>query len=199
MAGGDVAEERARWARRVKRTDPRRLIFLDESGVRVGMKRLYGRSAKGWRVVDRASGGHWQTHTMTAAIGLGGVITAMVTKKAINSITFLGFIEEFLAPQLKPGDLVVMDNLAVHKVKGVEEALQVVGARAWFLPPYSPDFNPIEQAWSQAKSWLRKKSPPTFDALVQAIGDALRRVTPTHCQNYFANAGYRVPPKSKTL
>jgi len=176
----------------VKRVDPKRLIFLDESGVRVGMKRLYGRAARGWRVVDHASGGHWQTHTMTAAIGVGGIVTAMVTKKAINSITFLGFIEEYLAPKLKPGDVVVMDNLAVHKVTGVEEALRRVGARAWFLPPYSPDFNPIEQAWSQAKNWLRKKSPPTFNRLVRAIGDALRRVTPEHSRNYFRNSGYPV-------
>ena len=163
------------------------------------MKRLYGRSAKGWRVVDRALGGHWQTHTMTAAIGLGGVVTAMVTRRAINSITFTGFIEEFLAPKLRPGDLVVMDNLAVHKVKGVEEALHAVGAQAWFLPPYSPDFNPIEQAWSQAKSWLRKTSPPTFDQLVEAIGDALRRVTPNHCRNYFINSRCRVTRKKNPL
>ncbi len=183
----------------MKRADARRLIFLDESGVRVGMKRLYGRAARGWRVVDHASGGHWQTHTMTAAIGVGGIVAAMVTKKAINSITFLGFVEEFLAPKLRPGDVVVMDNLAVHRVKGVEEALHRVGARAWFLPPYSPDFNPIEQAWSQAKSWLRKKSPPTFEQLVDSIGDALRRVTPNHCRNYFINSGYRVTPKSEPL
>ena len=129
---------------------------------------------------------------MTAAIGVGGIVTAMVTKKAINSITFLGFIEKYLAPKLRPGDVVVMDNLAVHKVAGVEEALRAVGAKAWFLPPYSPDLNPIEQAWSQAKSWLRKKSPPTFGRLVRSIGDALRRVTPEHSRNYFRNSGYSV-------
>lgn len=158
------------------------------------MKRLYGRAARGWRVTDHASGGHWRTHTVTAAIDARGIVAAMVTKKAINSITFLGFIEKYLAPKLKPGDVVVMDNLAVHKVKGVDEALRAVGARAWFLPPYSPDFNPIEQAWSQAKSWLRKKSPPTFNRLVRSIGDALRRVTAEHSRNYFRNAGYTVTP-----
>ncbi len=178
----------------MKRTDSRRLIFLDESGVRIGMKRLYGRAARGWRVIDHASGGHWRTHTMTAAIGVGGVVTAMVTKRAINSITFTGFIEEYLVPKLKPGDLVVMDNLAVHKVKGVEEALRRVGARAWFLPPYSPDFNPIEQAWSKVKALLRAESPPTFRRLVNAIGRALRRVTPNQCRNYFINAGCKATP-----
>lgn len=116
----DVAEQRERWARRVKRADTRQLFFRDESGVRVSMKRLYGYGAKGWRVVDRASGGHWQTHMMTTALGLGGIVTAMVTKRAIKSITLLGFIEEFLAPKLEPGDVVVMDNLAVHRVRGVE-------------------------------------------------------------------------------
>lgn len=179
----------------MKRVDPKRLIFLDESGVRVGMKRLYGRAARGWRVVDHASGGHWRTHTMTAAIGARGIVAAMVTKRAINSITFLGFIEKYLAPKLRPGDVVVMDNLAVHKVRGVEEALQEAGAKAWFLPPYSPyspDFNPIEQAWTQAKGWLRKESPPTSNRLVRSIGDALRRVTPEHSRNYFRNAGYPV-------
>ncbi len=92
-----------------------------------------------------------------------------------------------------------MDNLAVHKVAGVEEALQAVEAKAWFLPPYSPDFNPIEQAWSQAKSWLRKKSPPTFTRLVRSIGDALRRVTPEHSRNYFRNSGYPVTLQNNPL
>ena len=99
---------------------------------------------------------------MTAAIGWRGVVAAMVTKKAINSITFVGFIEEFLCPKLKPGQIVVMDNLSVHKVKGVEEALHAVGAEAWFLPPYSPDLNPIEMAWSKTKACCGPtRSPPS--------------------------------------
>ncbi len=174
----------------MKRFDPRHLVFLDESGVRVGMKRLYGRSAKGWRIVDYASGGHWQTHTMTAAIRIDGVATAMVTRRAINSITFLGFIKQFLCPTLWPGDLVIMDNLAVHKVKGVEEALRAVGAKPLYLPPYSPDLNPIELAWAKVKSLLRAKSPPTFKKLVGAIGRSLEVVQPTECRNYFKAAGY---------
>lgn len=98
------------------------------------MKRTYGRSARGWRIVDYASGGHWQTHTMTAAIRAEGVAATMVTRRAGNSITFLGFIERFLCPTLKPGDIVVMDNLAVHKVKCVEEAIRTVGAKPLYLP-----------------------------------------------------------------
>lgn len=175
------------------------MTFLDESGVRVSMKRLYGRSAKGWRIVDDMPGGHWQTHTMTAAIGLHGVVAAMVTKRAINSITFLGFVETFLCPELKPGEIVAMDNLAVHKVRGVEEAINAVGAEARYLPPYSPDFNPIEQAWSKVKALLRAESPPTFRRLVRAIGKALANIDRFEAFNYFVNAGYAPRASTKPL
>lgn len=174
------------------RVDPRRLVFLDESGARTHMKRLYGRAARGERIVDHAPGGHWQTSTMVAAIRLDEVAAAMVTRKAINSITFLGFIEHFLAPTLKPGDIVVMDNLSAHRVQGVKEAIRAAGAEVKYLPPYSPDFNPIEQAWSQVKSVLRSLIPPTFRRLVRAIGRGLQKIAPDECQNYFRNAGYRV-------
>jgi transposase len=166
------------------------LIFLDESGVQTGMKRLYGRSAKGARIVDHAPAGRWETHTVVAAIRTTGVATAMVTRKAINSITFLGFIEQFLCPTLLPGDVVVMDNLAVHKVKGIEQAIHRVGAELWYLPPYSPDLNPIEQAWSKVKSVIRSLCPPTYRQLIRAIGQGLRRIQPSECRNYFRNAGY---------
>jgi transposase len=174
----------------LKRVDPRRLVFLDESGVRTGMKRLYGRSAKGCRIVDRAPAGRWETHTVVAAIRTAGVASAMVTRKAINSITFCGFIEEFLCPTLSPGDVVVLDNLAVHKVKGVASAIQQAGAELWYLPPYSPDFNPIEQVWSKVKSVIRSLCPPSYRQLVRAIGDGLHRIDPVECQNYFRNVGY---------
>lgn len=126
----DVQEERKGWRRWLSRFDPCRLVFLDESDDRVGMKRLYGRSAAGWRIVDEEPGGHWRTHTVTAAIRRTGVVMAMVTKRAINSVTFLGFVERFSAPELRPGDIVVTDNLAVHKVAGIEEALSAAGAEA---------------------------------------------------------------------
>ena len=183
----------------MRRIDPRRLVFLDESGVRVGMRRPYGRSDAGWRIVEHTPGGHWRTHTITAAIRRHGLVAAMVTRQAINSITFLGFIETFLAPNLERGDIVVMDNLAVHQVAGVEEALHAVGAEAWFLPPYSPDFNPIEQARSQAKSWLRKESPTTFRKLVRATGRALPKIDPNDCFNYFLNSGYPSTSTRKPL
>lgn len=154
------------------------------------MKRLYGRSVKGCRIVDHAPAGRWETHTVVAAIRTAGVASAMVTRKAINSITFLGFIEEFLCPTLAPGDVVVMDNLAVHKVNGVEKAIQRAGAKLWYLPPYSPDFNPIEQAWSKVKSVIRSLTPPSYRRLIRAIGEGLRRIDSVECRNYFHNAGY---------
>lgn len=176
----------------MKRIEAKHLVFLDESGIRVGMKRLYGRSAKGWRIVDYASGGHWQTHTMTAAIRANGVAAAMVTRKAINSITFLGFIEQFLCPTLSPGDLVVMDNLAVHKVKGVDDALRAVGARSLYLPPYSPDLNPIELAWAKVKALLRAKPATSSRKLIQAVGNALKNITEDDCTNFMRHDGYDI-------
>ena len=176
----------------MKQIKAKHLVFLDESGIRVGMKRLYGRSAKGWRIVDYASGGHWQTHTMTAAIRAEGVAAAMVTRKSINSITFLGFIEQFLFPTLLPGDLVVMDNLAVHKVKGVDDALRAVGAKAVYLPPYSPDLNPIELAWAKVKSLLRSKPSASFRKLINEVGNALKGITKNDCIKYMRHDGYAI-------
>lgn len=168
----------------------RRLIFLDESGAQTHMKRLYGRTAKGERLVDTMPGGHWRTTTMISAIRTGGVVTAMVTEGATDATVFRGFVEHFLVPVLRRGDIVAMDNLSSHKVSGVREAIESVGAQLWYLPPYSPDFNPIEQAWSKVKSVLRSITPKTTKQLYRAVGTALRRVTRRECQNYFANCGY---------
>lgn len=168
----------------------RRLIFLDESGAQTHMKRLYGRTAQGERLIDTMPGGHWRTTTMISAIRTGGVVTAMVTEGATDATVFRGFVEHFLVPVLRRGDIVVMDNLSSHKVSGVREAIESVGAQLWYLPPYSPDFNPIEQAWSKVKSVLRSITPKTTRQLYRAVGTALRRVTRRECQNYFANCGY---------
>jgi transposase len=168
----------------------RRLVFLDESGAQTHMKRLYGRTVKGKRLADTMPGGHWRTTTMISAIRTGGVATAMVTEGATDATVFRGFVEHFLAPVLKRGDIVVMDNLSSHKVGGVREAIESAGARLWYLPPYSPDFNPIEQAWSKVKSVLRSLTPTTTRQLYHAVGTALRRVSRRECQNYFANCGY---------
>jgi transposase len=163
------------------------------------MKRLYGRAVKGQRLVDAIPGGHWRTTTMISAIRAGGVATAMVTAGATDAVVFRGFVEHFLVPVLRHGDIVVMDNLSSHKVHGVREAIEGCGAELWYLPPYSPDFNPIEQAWSKVKSVLRSITPKTTRQLYRAIGTAFRRITRRECQNYLANSGYLVTSTCKPL
>ena len=188
----DVAERRRNFAIARRFVDPARFIFLDESGAKTNMTRLYGRAPIGERCIDRTPHGHWKTMTMVSAIGVAGVMqeATMVVDGAMNSVTFLGYVEQFLTPSLRPGDIVVMDNLASHKVKGVREAIEAAGCDLWYLPPYSPDFNPIEKLWSKVKAWLRRVSATTFDALCDAIADALRAVTADECANYFASCGY---------
>jgi transposase len=165
-------------------------VFLDESGAQRNMKRLYGRSARGERLVDAVPGGHWKTTTMISAIRTGGVATAMVTEGATDATVFRGFVEHFLVPVIRRGDVVIMDNLPSHKVSGVREAIERRGAELWYLPAYSPDYNPIEQAWSKVKSVIRSITPKTTQQLYRAVGTALRRITRRECQNYFANCGY---------
>lgn len=174
----------------MREVNPQRLICLDESGAKTNMKRLSGWAAKGDRLLDAVPGGHWQTTTMLSAIRPREVATAMVIEGPIDGTVFVGFVEQFLAPTLKPGDMVVMDNLPSHKVKGVREAIEGRGAELKYLPPYSPDLNPIEQMWSKVKSKLRSLARRTRESLYRAIGTALRQVTPLECSNYFAHCGY---------
>ncbi|MGL4511565.1 MAG: IS630 family transposase [Lacipirellulaceae bacterium] len=186
----DVQAKRREWQERLKNIDPKRLIFVDESGIQTHMKRLYGRADSSLRVVDHAPAGRQETRTIVAAINLAGVVTAMVTPEAVNGVTFLGFVQQFLAPRLKRGDIAVMDNLKVHKVAGVREAIEATGAELWYQPPYSPDLNPIEMAWSKVKAWLRRHSPPTFRRLVNCVGQALSRITPQDCLGFFSHCDY---------
>jgi len=174
----------------MRHVDSQRFVFLDESGAKTNMKRLYGWAAKAERLVDAVPGGHWQTTTMLSALRSDTVATAMVTDGPVDGLVFMGFVTHFLVPVLKPGDIVVMDNLSSHKVKGVREAIEAVGAEVWYLPPYSPDLNPIEQMWSKVKAVLRRLARRTTESLYRAIGKALRQVTPDECCNYFANCGY---------
>ncbi len=156
------------------------------------MTRLYGRAWGGKRCVDRTPHGHWKTMTMLSAIHAKGVIedATIVVDGAMNSLIFLLYVEQYLAPALQPGDVVVMDNLSSHKAKGVRDAIEAVGCDLWYLPPYSPDLNPIEKLWSKVKSWLRRVSATTFATVSEAIADALRAVAPDECANYFASCGY---------
>lgn len=167
-----------------------RLVFLDESGAKTNMTPLHGRALRGERVVDHAPYGHWCTTTMIGAVGLRGVCAAMVVDAPTDAAVFETFIEQLLVPTLRSGDVVVMDNLAAHKGPAVREAIEAVGAEVLFLPPYSPDFNPIESMWSKVKQFLRRAATRTFDTLVAAIGDALRSVTLDDCRGFFTGCGY---------
>ena len=185
-----MKRKRQQWRRATKRIDLRRFVFLDESGAKTDMKRLYGRTLRGRRLVDAIPGGHWKTTTMISAIRYDSVATAMVTEGSTNALVFRGFVEHFLVPVLRPRDIVVMDNLSSHKVTGVVEAIEAARAEVRFLPPYSPDLNPIEQMWSKVKAILRAMARRTTRTLHKAIGKALQRVTNTECRNYFTNCGY---------
>jgi len=170
--------------------DPARLVFIDETGATTKMARLRGRSPRGKRCRASVPHGHWKTTTLVAGLRLDGMTAPMVIDGAMNGAAFTAYAEILLAPTLRPGDVVVMDNLPAHKVKGAREAIESAGAIVLFLPPHSPDFNPIEQAFAKLKALLRKAAARTIGALEQAIADALDAFTPQECANYFANSGY---------
>jgi transposase len=168
------------------------LIFLDESGAKTNMTRHYGWGLGGRRVVEAVPHGHWQTTTMLAAIRIGGVIpeACLALDGPINGAVFEQYVREMLVPTLGPGDIVVMDNLASHKSKGVAEAIAAAGAHLWYLPPYSPDLNPIERMWSKVKALLRKTKARAQTTLYAAIGAALKAVSASELAHYYAAAGY---------
>jgi transposase len=167
-----------------------KLIFLDESAVNTAMVRDCGRCPRGERLVDSAPSGLWQTSTLVAAICLDGVVAPMVIDGPLNGESFAQYIETSFVAELEPGSIVVMDNLPVHKNKRVADAIEAAGCTLVFLPPYSPDYNPIENMWSKAKAWLRKAAARTFENVVDAVGQALLAVTTTDCQGYFSHCGY---------
>ncbi|QKK08976.1 MAG: IS630 family transposase [Planctomycetota bacterium] len=172
--------------------EPERLVFLDESGAKTNMTRLYGRAPVGQRCNFHTAHGHWKTTTMISAIRAGGVVrdATLLLDGPMNAATFLGYVERCLAPSLHAGDVVVMDNLGAHKVGGVEELIEAADATVWWLPPYSPDLNPIEKLWSKVKAGLRRAMADTLDGLVNAAGVVLRTVTDDECRNYFRSCGY---------
>lgn len=171
--------------------NPARLVFIDETWATTNMTRRYGRAPRGERVIASVPHGHWKTSTFVAGLRLEGMTAPLVIDGAMNGATFLAYVEQFLAPTLKPGDLVVMDNLPSHKVAGVREAIEARGAQLIYLPPYSPDLNPIEQAFAKLKALLRKAAARSVEALWNVIGESLSRYSPTECENYLADAGYR--------
>jgi len=173
-------------------------VFLDETWATTNMARRHGRAQRGQRVVAAVPHGHWKTTTFVAALRHDGLTAPCVFDGAINGARFLAWVEQALAPTLRPGDIVVMDNLGAHKVKGVRAAIEAAGAELLYLPSYSPDFNPIEQAFAKLKALLRTAARRTVDALWRAIGNALDAFSPAECARYLANAGY-VPPNREPL
>jgi transposase len=161
------------------------LIFLDESGVTTSMTRLRARCAGGRRIHEATPGGHWKIMTILGAMGLSGMIATMTIEEATDADIFLAYVEQVLCPALKPGDVVVMDNLSSHKVAGVRPCIENAGAELLYLPPYSPDMNPIEKAWAKLKQCLRSAKARTKEALEQAIADALKLISPENAKAWF--------------
>jgi transposase len=154
------------------------------------MARLRGRAKRGERCRASVPHGHWKTTTFTAGLRLNGLTAPMLLDGPMNGAAFLAYAEQVLAPALAPGDIVIMDNLPAHKITGVREAIEKVGASLLFLPPYSPDFNPIEMAFSKLKALLRKAAARSIDQLWNVVADCLQKFKPVECQHYFEAAGY---------
>jgi len=186
----DVAAARTAWADDQPGLDPDRLVFIDESGISTNMARLHGRAPRGERLVGKIPHGHWKTTTFVAGLRSTALTAPCVIDGPMNGNAFLAYVEQVLAPTLAPGDIVVLDNLSAHKVAGVREAIEAVGARLLYLPPYSPDFNPIEQLFAKLKALLRKAAERSIDGLWSRIASLLGAFTPQECANYLRNAGY---------
>lgn len=170
--------------------DLARLVFVDESGAKTNMTRLYGRAIAGQRAIDNTSSGHWCTTTMISSVRLDGSTACMVVEGATNKDIFEAYIEQILLPTLKAGDIVILDNLSAHKSRHIRELVKSVGAELWYLPAYSPDLNPIEEMWSKIKSILRKLKARTKEVLIHAIAKALEMVTASDAKGWFESCGY---------
>jgi transposase len=165
-------------------------VFIDETWAKTNMTRLHGWAPRGRRLHAKAPHGHWQTATVLAALRHDRIEAPCLLDGPINARRFLAYVERFLVPTLKPGDIVVLDNLGSHRGKPVRQAIREAGARLFFLPKYSPDLNPIEQVFAKLKTLLRKAEARTLETLCTAIDEILGRFTPQECANYFKNAGY---------
>jgi transposase len=187
----EVEQRRAEWRVLQSGLDPDRLVFIDETWAKTNMTRPRGRSLRGRRLAAAVPYGHWKTTTFLAALRVSGLTAPLVVDGAINGEIFLAYVRQQLLPTLRAGDVVVMDNLASHKRVGVREALEAAGATLLFLPPYSPDLNPIENAFAKFKWLLKSSAQRTVDALWAACGQLLERFTETECRNYIRHCGYR--------
>ena len=185
-----VARRRLQWQQRQHKVDPKRLVFIDETWAKTNMTPIRGRCPVGRRLVAKVPHGHRKTLTFIAALRCDGICAPCLLDQPINAVSFLTYIEQFLAPTLRAGDVVVMDNLSSHKGKAIRKAIRAVGAKLIFLPPYSPDLNPIEQMFAKLKALLRKANARTIEAVTEAIKKLLDEYTVEECANYLVNSGY---------
>jgi transposase len=194
-----VRRKRASFRGRARRVDPGRFVFVDETGLHTAMTRLYGRAPRGQRLVESVPEGTWETTTLVAAVRRGGVVGALEFPGATDAAAFRTYLDQVLLPALRPGDIVVLDNLAAHRVKAVARAVRKAGVGCWYLPPYSPDFSPIEKVWAKVKALVRKAKARTTEAVGAAITRALGAVTPQDCQGCFTFCGYHATPECEAL
>ena len=183
-------KRRERWFEAQLDLEPERLVFIDETWASTNMARRFGRAPRGQRLRMAVPHGHWKTTTFVAGLRRTGMVAPFVLDGPINRQAFEVYVERVLAPELSPGDVVVMDNLSSHKGARTRELIEAAGASLLYLPPYSPDFNPIENAFAKLKALLRKAAERTVEGLWDAIGRLLDLFTPSECANYFAAAGY---------
>lgn len=168
------------------------MVFLDETWLNLGMTRVYGRAAAGVIVREATPTAHWSTFTLLGSLTLSGVLASMTIEAATDSDIFLTYLKQVLGPKLKAGNVVVMDNLRVHKVAQVREVIEATGARLLYLPPYSPDFNPIEPCWSKIKQKMRAMKARAVEALDKATTEAVKAVSPSDAQGWFGHCGYGI-------
>ena len=185
-----MARRRERWRRHQHKIAADRLVFIDETWAKTNMAPAHGRCRRGQRLIGKAPHAHWQTMTFVAALRCDRVTAPGLFDGPINADCFLAYVSQVLVPTLKPGDIVIMDNLGSHKGEAVRAAIRTAGARLIFLPPYSPDLNPIEQVFSKLKHLLRKAQERTLEATWQRIGTLIQTFRPDECSNYLKNAGY---------
>jgi transposase len=186
----DIQMARAHWGEALAHVAHGRFLFIDESGAKTNMTRLYGRGPRGARVYDHVPNGRWQTTTIIAAVGRNGPQAPWVIDGPMDGDAFLVWAQYVLAPTLESTDIVVMDNLSVHKNTQARAAIEATGAMIWDLPAYSPDLNPIEKMWSKVKAYLRKVKARDIESLYEAIGQAMAQVSMQDIQNWFASCGY---------
>jgi transposase len=181
---------RRAWFEGQRDLDPARLVFIDETWAKTNMARSHGRAPRGERLRMGVPHGHWRTTTFVAGLSMRGIVAPFVLSGPINRAAFETYVDRVLVPDLRPGDIVIMDNLSSHKGPEVARMIEAAGAELRFLPPYSPDFNPIEQAFAKLKAMLRKAAERSVDGLWDAIARIIETFSPTECANYFSAAGY---------